>query len=309
MSKFILKRLGYMLLVLFAVVSITFFLVHSIPGDPITSMVQDLPEETRDAYLARYGFDQPIGVQYVRFLKQLLAGDLGSSLRYPGRKVVDIVKNYAPVSGAVGGIALMIGFTIGIILGIVAALNRNKWSDKVIMVIALLGTTIPTFVMAAVLQYVFTVTFPIFPTTGWGTASHMVLPVACMCLGPIASYARYMRSSVLDVTNQDYILTAEAKGVNQFKIVMRHVLRNSFLPCITMICSSVAGIFSGSFIVESIFALPGLGKYFITAINDRDYSVVLGLNIIFTGVYILSMLICDILLALIDPRIRLSNDN
>ncbi len=203
----------------------------------------------------------------------------------------------------------MIGFTIGIILGIVAALNRNKWSDKVIMVIALLGTTIPTFVMAAVLQYVFTVTFPIFPTTGWGTASHMVLPVACMCLGPIASYARYMRSSVLDVTNQDYILTAEAKGVNQFKIVMRHVLRNSFLPCITMICSSVAGIFSGSFIVESIFALPGLGKYFISAINDRDYSVVLGLNIIFTGVYILSMLICDILLALIDPRIRLSNDN
>ena len=118
-----------------------------------------------------------------------------------------------------------------------------------------------------------------------------------------------MRSSVLDVTNQDYILTAEAKGVNQFKIVMRHVLRNSFLPCITMICSSVAGIFSGSFIVESIFALPGLGKYFISAINDRDYSVVLGLNIIFTGVYILSMLICDILLALIDPRIRLSNDN
>ena len=202
MSKFILKRLGYMLLVLFAVVSITFFLVHSIPGDPITSMVQDLPEETRDAYLARYGFDQPIGVQYVRFLKQLLTGDLGSSLRYPGRKVVNIVKNYAPVSGAVGGIALMIGFTIGIILGIVAALNRNKWSDKVIMVIALLGTTIPTFVMAAVLQYVFTVTFPIFPTTGWGTASHMVLPVACMCLGPIASYARYMRSSVLDVTNQ-----------------------------------------------------------------------------------------------------------
>ncbi|MEA4919852.1 MAG: ABC transporter permease [Clostridiaceae bacterium] len=309
MSKFILKRLGYMLLVLFAVVTITFFLVHLIPGDPITSMVQDLPEETKAVYLSKYGFDQPLAVQYVKFMKQLLTGDLGSSLRYPGRSVIGIVGNYAPISGVIGSLALLIGFTIGIILGIVAALNRNKWSDRVIMVVALLGTTIPTFVMAAVLQYTLTVTFPIFPTTGWGTAKHLVLPVACMCLGPIASYARYMRSSVLDVTNQDYILTAEAKGVTQLKVVTRHIFRNSILPCITMICTSIAGIFSGSFIIESIFAIPGLGKYFISAINDRDYSVVLGLNIIFTGVYILSMLLCDILLALIDPRIRLAGDN
>lgn len=309
MSKFILKRLGYMLLVLFAVVTITFFLVHMIPGDPITSMVQDLPEETRAVYLSKYGFDQPVTVQYVKFMKQLLTGDLGSSLRYPGRRVIDIVGNYAPISGVIGGLALLIGFTIGIVLGIVAALNRNRWSDRVIMVVALLGTTIPTFVMAAVLQYTLTVTFPIFPTTGWGTAKHLVLPVACMCLGPIASYARYMRSSVLDVTNQDYILTAEAKGVTQLKVVTRHIFRNSILPCITMICTSIAGIFSGSFIIESIFAIPGLGKYFISAINDRDYSVVLGLNIIFTGIYILSMLLCDILLALIDPRIRLAGDN
>ncbi|MGM9639128.1 MAG: ABC transporter permease, partial [Butyricicoccaceae bacterium] len=171
-----------------------------------------------------------------------------------------------------------------------------------------LGTTIPTFVTAAVLQYLLTVTWPIFPTTGWGQAKHIVLPVLCMCVGPVATYARYMRSSVLDTVNQDYILTAEAKGVRPFRIVTRHIFRNSFLPCITMICSSVAGIFSGSFIIESIFAIPGLGKYFISAINDRDYSVVLGLNIIFTGIYILSMLLCDILMALTDPRIRYSND-
>ena len=177
------------------------------------------------------------------------------------------------------------------------------------MVLALLGTTIPTFVFAAVLQYVFTVTVPLFPTTGWGTWGHLVLPVACMCVGPLASYARYMRSSVLDITNQDFILTAEAKGVSSFRIVSRHIFRNSFLPCITMICTSIAGIFSGSFIIESIFAIPGLGKYFISAINDRDYSVVLGLNIIFTGTYILSILVCDILLAIIDPRIRIAEEN
>ncbi|MDD6315460.1 MAG: ABC transporter permease, partial [Clostridia bacterium] len=221
----------------------------------------------------------------------------------------DIVRNYAPVSGVIGGLSLAIGFTIGILCGILAALNRNKWPDKLIMVIAILGTTIPTFVTAAVLQYLLTVTWPIFPTTGWGQAKHIVLPVLCMCVGPVATYARYMRSSVLDTVNQDYILTAEAKGVRPFRIVTRHIFRNSFLPCITMICSSVAGIFSGSFIIESIFAIPGLGKYFISAINDRDYSVVLGLNIIFTGIYILSMLLCDILMALTDPRIRYSNDH
>ena len=309
MLKFVLKRLGYMVIVMFIVTTITFFLVHSIPGDPISAMVQDLPEETREVYLAKYGFDQPVYIQYINFMKQLLTGDLGASLRYPGRNVIDIVKNYAPVSGTVGGLALAIGFTIGIIFGIIAALKRNQWPDKVIMFVAILGTTIPTFVTAAVLQYTLTVTWPIFPTTGWGDPKHMVLPVICMTVGPITTYARYMRSSVLDVANQDYILTAEAKGTSQFKIVTRHMFRNSFLPCITMICTSIANIFSGSFIVESIYAIPGLGKYFISAINDRDYAVVLGLNIIITGVYILSMLICDILMAMIDPRIRLSDDN
>lgn len=309
MPKFIVKRIAYMLAVMFCVVTITFFLVHSIPGDPITAMVQDLPEETRELYLEKYGFDQPLYIQYFKFLSQLLQGDLGQSLRYPGREVVAIVGSYAPVSAVIGGVSLAIGFTLGIILGVIAALNRNKLSDRVIMIIALLGTTIPTFVTAAVLQYVFTVTFRIFPTTGYGTFRHLVLPLACMAVGPLATYARYMRSSVLDVSNQDYILTAEAKGISQFRIVTRHILRNAFLPCITMICVSIAAIFSGSFIVESIFAIPGLGKYFISAINDRDYSVVLGLNVIFTGVYILSVLVSDILLALADPRIRLADDH
>lgn len=308
MWKYILKRVGYMLLTLLAVVSITFLLVHSIPGDPFTSMVEDLPEETRALYMERYGFDQPLGVQYVRYLRQLLTGDLGSSLRYPGRKVAEIVAQYSPVSLSIGGTALAVGVLAGLALGILAALNRDRWPDRVIMVAALLGTAIPTFVIAAVLQYALTVTWKIFPSTGYGTWKHMVLPVTCMCVSPLATYARYMRSSVLDTANQDYILTAEAKGVDQFHIITRHILRNAILPCITMICVSVAGIFSGSFILETIFAIPGLGKYFISAINDRDYSVVLGLNVVFTGLYIMAMLVSDILLMLVDPRLRLSND-
>lgn len=307
MGKYILKRVGYMLLTLLAVVSITFFLVHSIPGNPFSSMVEDLPEETQHVYMERYGFDQPLIVQYFKYIRQLLSGDLGSSLRYPGRRVNDIVTQYAPISAKIGVIGLSVGVFTGLVLGVMAALYRNRWPDRVITVMAMLGTAIPTFVIASVLQYTLTVTWPIFPTAGYGTPKHIVLPVVCMCVSPLASYARYMRSSVLDVSNQDYILTAEAKGVSSFGIVTKHILRNAILPCITMICLSVAAVFSGSFIIEKIFAIPGIGKYFISAINDRDYSVVLGLNFVFTGLYVVAMLLSDILLMLVDPRLRLSN--
>lgn len=308
MWKYILKRLVYLLLVLLVVVSITFVLVHSIPGDPMSAMVQDLPEESKANYMAKYGIDQPFYVQYVRFMGELFRGNLGDSLRYPGRRVLDIAKNYAPISFSVGIIALLIGVSIGIILGVVAALHRNQPLDRGVIFVALVGTTIPTFVIAAVLQYLFTVTWRIFPTVGWGTPKHYVLPVICMCVGPIANYARYMRSSVLETTSQDFILTAEAKGLSTFRIVTKHILRNSLLPCITMFCTSVASIFSGSFIVESIFAIPGLGTYFISAINDRDYSVVLGLNVIYTSLYVAAILISDILLSIADPRIRLDGN-
>jgi oligopeptide transport system permease protein len=294
-----------MVLVLAIVTTITFFLIYSIPGDPISAMVDKLPESTRLLYLTRYGFDQPLPVQYGRFIRRLFQGDLGSSLRYPGRKVADIIATFSPVSAVLGGVSLGLGFAAGIILGIIAALYRNKWPDKIIMVIAILGTTIPTFVTASLLQYFLTVTWRLFPTVGWGGIRFLILPAACLCVNPITNYARYMRSCVLDITNQDYILTAEAKGAGILRIVIHHVFRNSFLPCLTMLCTSVAAIFSGSFIVESIFSIPGLGKYFISSINDRDYSVVLGLTLVFTGVYAVSILISDILMCLIDPRIRL----
>ena len=304
MVKYIIKRIAYMVLVMWVVTTITFFLLHAIPGDPITAMVQDLPEETRQIYLVAYGFDQPVGKQYLLYLRQLLTGDLGQSLRYPGRKVADIVANYSPVSALVGGIALLIGAALGLGCGLLAALKRNQWPDRAVMVLALLGTSIPTFVIASILQLALTVTWPVFPTTGYKGMRYLVLPVICMCVGPLATYARYMRSSMLDVVNADYILTAEAKGLKEGTIVRKHMLRNALLPCITMICVSVAGIFAGSFIVESIFALPGLGRYFISAISDRDYFVVLGLNVVLTGIYVCSILLSDLLLMLFDPRIR-----
>ncbi len=284
-----------------------FFLIHKIPGNPLLAMVQDMPESSVDIYMAKYGYDQPLYIQYLKFLKELFHGNLGESIRYPGRQVWDIVVQYAPVSAQIAGIGLLFGFVLGIILGIIAALNRNKVIDKIIMVIALLGTTIPAFVIASLLQYIFSVKLKVLPPTGWKGIQYAVMPVICMFVGPLATYARYMRTSLLDVSNQDYILVAQAKGAGSFRIVTRHMLKNAFLPCITLLGVSVANIFSGSFIVETIFSIPGVGKYFISAINDRDYSMVLGLNIVFTGIYIISVLVTDILLVTLDPRIRLSS--
>ena len=215
MAKYILKRILYMALTLLIVTSVTFFMLHAIPGDPITQMVQDIPEETRQTYLRTYGFDRPVWEQYFLYMKQLLTGDLGQSLRYPGRKVAEIVAAYSPVSALVGGVALAVGVTLGLACGVLAALNADRWPDRLVMAAALLGTTIPTFVIASVLQYALTVTWPVFPTTGYGGPRYLVLPVLCMCAGPLATYARYMRSSMLETANQDYILTAEAKGLSE----------------------------------------------------------------------------------------------
>ena len=259
MAKYIFKRILYMALVMLTVTTITFFLLHAIPGDPITAMVQDLPEETRQTYLAAYGFDQPVGKQYLMYLRQLLTGDLGRSLRYPGRKVADIVANYSPVSALVGGIALLIGVGLGLFCGVLAALERDRWPDRAVMLLSLLGTTIPTFVIASLLQYALTVTWPVFPTTGYKGARYLVLPVVCMTVGPLASYARYMRSSMLDVLGQDYIRTAKAKGVRNSTLIFKHALKNTLTPVITYLGPLVAGLLTGSFVVESRFAIPGLG--------------------------------------------------
>lgn len=307
MVTYIIKRVLYMAMVLFIVVSITFFMIHSVPGDPLTSSVMNLPDEVRDNYYARYGLDKPLFEQYLRFWKLLFTeGSLDESIKYPGRMVEEFILKYAGISAKLGIISVVLGFSVGTIFGILAAVFKNKWPDYAVMLTAIAGVTIPVFVLAAVFQYFFTVKLTWFPTTGWGTVRHMILPIACMCLGPIATYARYMRSSALDVLGQDYILTAESKGVSSLNVVRRHVLRNSMLPSITLLGPSVASVFTGSFVIESMFAIPGLGTYFIRAINERDFTMVLGMNLFYCLLYIVSLLLVDILYVFIDPRIRLA---
>lgn len=305
MGKYILKRILYAVIALFVVSTIAFFAVRMIPGNPIEAMTEKLPDEIRQQVFEQYGFDKPIMEQYKLFFKELFTeGDLGESLKYRGRKVTDTIASYAPVSGLLGAEAIAIGVISGIILGIVAALNRGKWLDYLVMFIAVVGIAVPNFVLASCFQYFLTIRFHLFPTTGWEGFSYTVLPALALSFNSTAKYARYMRANCLDVLNQDYIITAKSKGMSKFRLIRKHVLKNSILPIITLLGPQIALMFGGAFVIERIFAIPGLGSYFVSSVTDRDYTMVMGQTIFIAALYILSVLIVDILYGFIDPRIR-----
>lgn len=307
MGKYILKRILYAVIALFVVSTIAFFAVRMIPGNPIEAMTEKLPDEIRQQVFEQYGFDKPILEQYKLFFKELFTeGDLGESLKYRGRKVTDTIASYAPVSGLLGAEAIAIGVISGIILGIVAALNRGKWLDYLVMFIAVVGIAVPNFVLASCFQYFLTIRFHLFPTTGWEGFSYTVLPALALSFNSTAKYARYMRANCLDVLNQDYIITAKSKGMSKFRLIRKHVLKNSILPIITLLGPQIALMFGGAFVIERIFAIPGLGSYFVSSVTDRDYTMVMRQTIFIAALYILSVLIVDILYGFIDPRIRIS---
>ena len=307
MGKYILKRILYAVIALFVVSTIAFFAVRMIPGNPIEAMTEKLPDEIRQQVFEQYGFDKPILEQYKLFFKELFTeGDLGESLKYRGRKVTDTIASYAPVSGLLGAEAIAIGVISGIILGIVAALNRGKWLDYLVMFIAVVGIAVPNFVLASCFQYFLTIRFHLFPTTGWEGFSYTVLPALALSFNSTAKYARYMRANCLDVLNQDYIITAKSKGMSKFRLIRKHVLKNSILPIITLLGPQIALMFGGAFVIERIFAIPGLGSYFVSSVTDRDNTMVMGQTIFIAALYILSVLIVDILYGFIDPRIRIS---
>ena len=304
MGKYALKRLILMIVTILVVVTATFFMMKSIPGDPLASMARSLPEQTRANYYAKYGLDKPLFEQYLTYLKNLVKLDLGESLVYPGRSVSQTIAETSPVSGQVGGIALVIGVVIGIGFGIIAALYKNKWPDYIVIFIAILGVTIPVFILASLLQYVFAVKLNVLPAQGWGETKHYVLPVLVSCFGTIATYARYVKSSMLDTLNQDYVMTARAKGVSEKGVILKHVLRNSLLPSITILAGRIVGIFTGSFIVERMFSIPGIGFYYISSINNNDYTMVMGTTVFYAVLFVVMQLILDFVYMLVDPRIR-----
>ncbi len=309
MGRYIFKRVCYMFITLFIITTATFYLMHSVPGDPLTARIQKaLPPQIRANFEKKYGLDKSPTEQYLIFLKNIFTkGDFGESITYPGLKVAETVGRNAPISGSIGIRALIIGLVIGTAAGMLAALNRGRWPDYLVIFIAILGVTLPSFVLASLLQYFFAVVLGVLPAIGWGSAEkYKIIPVIALCFGTLATYARYVRSSVLEVLNADYILTARAKGVSRFNILRKHVFRNAMSPSLTLLGGRIAGVFTGSFVIEKVFSIPGLGFFFVKSISDRDYPMIIGTTLFFAVLFILSQLLVDILYVLVDPRIKLA---
>lgn len=304
MVKYILKRLGMAIITIWVVATLTFFLMNMVPGGPFLSEKAISPK-AMEALEAKYGLDKPLSEQYVTYMTDALHGDFGDSLKQRGRTVMSIISTKFPVSARVGGLAVLTAFCIGVPLGCISAMNRGKILDNVIIVIATCGIAVPSFVICTLLMYTLGVNLKILPTLGLTTWKHYIMPVTALAFYPTAYITRLMRSSMLDVLGQDYMRTAKAKGLNQFVSLFKHALRNAVLPVVTYIGPLLAYTVTGSFIVEKIFTIPGLGGEFIGSINNRDYTVIMGTTIFLATLMILMNVVVDIVYKIIDPRIKL----
>ncbi|NLV36317.1 MAG: ABC transporter permease [Clostridiaceae bacterium] len=304
MGKYVIKRVLLAAVTLWLVATITFALMNLVPGGPFLS--EKTPSEaTLKALNEKYGLDQPLIVQYKNYMQKAIQGDFGPSLKQRGRMVKQIITTGFKVSARVGGLSILIAALIGVPLGSVAALNRGKWIDNVIIVFTTSGIAVPSFVVSTVLMLVFSIMLGWLPTYGLSSPLHYIMPVAALALYPTSYIARLMRSSMLEVLGQDYMRTAKAKGLSQFAILFKHALRNAILPIITYLGPLIAYTLTGSFVVEKIFTIPGLGSDFISSIINRDYTLIMGTTIFLAFLLITMNLVVDIAYKIVDPRIKL----
>ena len=304
MLKYAIKRILMGLLSIFIVATLTFFLMNLVPGGPFVAE-KSISAEAQAALQAKFGLDKPIMQRYATYMTDFLKGDMGVSLKQRGRTVNDIIFSKFPVSAKLAGIAVLVALLLGIPLGCLSAFNRGKFSDSFILVLATCGIAIPSFISSVLLLYFFGSLLKILPTIGLNTAASYIMPVTALAIYPTAYITRLMRSSVLDVMGQDYIRTAKAKGLSTFKMIFKHALRNAILPVVTYVGPMLAGLMTGSFVVEKIFTIPGLGREFVSSITNRDYTMVMGTTIILATLVIIANVIVDILYMVIDPRINL----
>ena len=303
MAKYFAKRVGMMILSMLAICLITFSLMHAVPGGPFTSD-RKVAEEVEAALNEKYGLDKPLPVQFLSYMKGLLHGDFGPSYKYTGKTVNEFIENGFPVSGRLGFITIVFVLLASIPMGILAAVRNGKWQDMLIMAAATIGVTIPSFVIASILVYFFSYRLGWMPSYGLDSWKGYILPVVTLGGYSVSYLARLTRSSLLEVMGQDYIRTARAKGLSEFKIITRHALRNALLPVITVLGPTVANLLTGSFVVENIFAIPGLGKYFVNSVSQRDYTTIMGVTIFYAAFLMAMVLVVDVFYCLIDPRIK-----
>jgi oligopeptide transport system permease protein len=305
MISYLIRRVLWIIPVLFAVSIITFTLMHAVPGGPWAAE-KSLPEATEARLNAKYGLDQPIPIQYVNWVSDLVQLDLGPSYKYRDRTVNDIIADGILVTVQLGLMAFALSVILGIPLGVISALGHNRWPDYLSTSISIVGIATPSFVAAIVLILVFSVFLHWFPTNGWKGPDTWVLPTVALSLFPIAVIARYTRASMLEVTRKDYIRTAQSKGLHDRAVVSRHMIRNALIPVVTILGPILAFLVTGSFIIESVFSIPGIGRFYVTAIAQRDYGVLMATTIIYAFAVAFLNLVVDVLYAYIDPRIRYS---
>jgi len=278
--------------------------MHAAPGDPFMQE-EAIPEEIMKNMLAHYGLDQPWYIQYWKYIKGLATWNLGPSFKYEGRLVNDIIKEGFPISLILGLEAMCLALSAGIILGATAAVNRSRWQDHIAIIIAVIGISVPNFIMATFLQFLFAMKLNIFPVARFGSVVHTILPAFSLAALPTAFIARLTRANMVEVLEQDYVQTARSKGLSTIQIIFKHVLKNSLLPVVTYIGPLASAILTGSFIVEKIFGIPGLGGWLVTSITNRDYTVIMGVTIFYSACLMLCVLTVDFIYTLIDPRIKL----
>lgn len=308
MFKYILRRLGMAVITLWAIITITFILMNAVPGDPIRSESK-MPPAVYENLKEKYGLNKPYHEQYIIYLSKMARGDFGESMKSRTQTVNQMIGSGFPVSAYLGLQALIVALCFGPVLGVVASLNQNKWPDYLSMVVAILGISVPSFVLGTVLiQYVAAKSGGLLPVAGWTSFKHTILPTIALSMSPLAFTARLMRSSMLEVLNQDYIKTATSKGLARGTVVVKHAIRNAILPIVSVLGTITTNLVVGSFVVEKLFGIPGLGMYFVSSITNRDYPIIMGTTVFYAMVLIIMLLIVDIAYVLIDPRIKLMKE-
>jgi oligopeptide transport system permease protein len=304
MIRFVARRLVYMLIALFIIVSVTFFISKLLPGTPFAD--DKLTPQIRQQLFEKYGLDEPVTVQYVKYMANVAQGDLGNSFYFESRPVSQMILQRLPVSMFIGIQAVIFGLVIGMVLGILAALRHNTLWDTLAVVIAIVGVSVPTFVLGPLLQYWLGLKLGLFPIAFFESYKYSILPSLTLSVFVVSTVARFIRSEMLEVMGQDYIILARAKGLSGLAVIMRHVMRNALIPLVTVLAPLTIYLITGSLVVEQIFAVPGIGEQFIQSVVVNDYSMILGTTIFFSVMFILALLLQDILYGIIDPRIRIA---
>ena len=303
MCRFILRKLLALLLSLFFVSSLTFFLMRAVPGNPVLEE-QGVPEEVLRSMYRHYGLDQPWYIQYGKYLKGLITWDLGPSIRYEGITVAKVIKEGFPISCLIGLETLLIALVMGVVLGTLAAIRKGKWQDHVCMLLAVIGISTPSFVTATALQFFLAMKWEILPVARWGSFAHSLLPALSLAALPTAFIARLVRANMVEELGQEYVQMARSKGLSETHVICKHVLKNSILPVVTYLGPLSSSILTGSFAIEKIFGIPGLGSWLVKSIANRDYTLIMGMTVFYSSILLITAFSVDLLYLWIDPRIR-----